>query len=47
MQTSFNSKIDVYIYPDLKTFHSAVNYPDAPDWVVGAASKNELKMVSP
>lgn len=47
MRTSFDSKIDVLIYPDLKTFHSAINYPDAPDWVVGAASKNELKMVSP
>lgn len=47
MKTSFNSKIDVFIYPDLKAFHSAINYPDAPDWVVGAASKNELKMVSP
>lgn len=47
MQTSFNSKIDVFIYPDLKAFHSAISYLDAPDWVVGAASKNELKMVSP
>lgn len=47
MQTSFKSKIDVYIYPDLKSFHTAILYPDAPDWVVGAASKNELKMVSP
>ncbi len=46
MQTSFNTKIDVFIYPDLKTFHSAINYLDAPDWVVGAASKNELIMVS-
>ena len=47
MLTSFDSKINVFIYPDLKAFHSAINYPDAPDWVVGAASKNELKMVSP
>jgi len=47
MQTSFDSKIDVFIYPELQSFHSAINYPDAPDWVVGAASKNELKMVSP
>ncbi|MFL0354753.1 peptidase MA family metallohydrolase [Xanthomarina sp. GH4-25] len=47
MQTNFNSKIDVFIYPDLKTFHSAINSTDAPDWVVGAASKNELQMVSP
>lgn len=47
MQTSFNSKIDVFIYPDIKSFHNAINVPNAPDWVVGAASKNELKMVSP
>jgi len=47
MDTSFDSKIDVLIYPDLKAFHRAINYPEAPDWVVGAASKNELKMVSP
>lgn len=47
MQTSFDSKIDVFIYSDTKAFHKAINYPDAPDWVVGAASKNELKMVSP
>lgn len=47
MQTSFDSKIDVFIYPDTKAFHSAINYLDAPAWVVGAASKNELKMVSP
>lgn len=47
MKTSFESKIDVFIYPNIKSFHSALNLPDAPDWVVGAASKNELKMVSP
>lgn len=47
MQTSFDSKIDVFIYPDTKAFHRAINFSDAPDWVVGAASKNELKMVSP
>lgn len=47
LKTNFESKIDVFIYPDLKSFHTAINYPDAPDWVVGAAGKNELKMVSP
>lgn len=47
MQTHFKSKVDVFIYPDLKSFHNAINYPEAPDWVVGAASKSELKMVSP
>lgn len=47
MNTRFESKIDVFIYPDVVSFHTAINAPDAPDWVVGAASKNELKMVSP
>lgn len=47
MRTEFKEKIKVYIYPDLSAFHKAVNYPEAPDWVVGAAGKNELKMVSP
>jgi len=47
MQTSFNSKIDVLIYPDIKSFHNAINQSSAPDWIVGAAGKNELKMVSP
>ena len=47
LKTNFESKIDVFIYPDLKSFHTAINYPDSPDWVVGAAGKNELKMVSP
>lgn len=47
LKTKFDEKIKVYIYPDIKSFHMAINYPDAPDWVVGAASKNELKLVSP
>jgi len=47
LQTIFTERINVYIYPDLKSFHSAIYFPDAPDWVVGAANKNELKMVSP
>ena len=47
MQTNFSDKIAVIIYPDIKEFHKAINFEDAPDWVVGAAGKNELKMVSP
>jgi len=47
LSTDFKEKIKVYIHPDLKSFHRAINYPEAPDWVVGAAGKNELKMVSP
>ncbi len=47
MQTLFESKIDVFIYPNITSFHTAIYAPNAPDWVVGAANKNELKMVSP
>lgn len=47
METNFADKIAVIIYPDIKEFHKAINFEDAPDWVVGAARKNELKMVSP
>jgi hypothetical protein len=47
MQTSFADKIAVIIYPDIKEFHKAINIENAPDWVVGAAGKNELKIVSP
>ncbi|WP_417364546.1 peptidase MA family metallohydrolase [Galbibacter sp.] len=47
MKTNFESKIDVFIYPNIKSFHNAINLLDAPEWVVGVAGKNELKMVSP
>ncbi|MCX2743771.1 hypothetical protein OO013_07840 [Mangrovivirga sp. M17] len=47
MKTDFSDKIDVIIYPDIEKFHKAIYLEDAPDWVVGAAGKNELKMVSP
>jgi hypothetical protein len=43
-----DKKIKVKIFPDLKTFHLAINYPDAPDWFVGGAMNGEvLMMVSP
>lgn len=47
LQTQFTENIRVFIYPDLKSFHAAIYLPAAPDWVVGAAAINELKMVSP
>jgi hypothetical protein len=47
MRTTFNSKIQVFIYPSLTAFHNSIGYPDAPEWVVGAAGRSELKMVSP
>jgi RNA polymerase sigma-70 factor (ECF subfamily) len=47
LQTQFTDKIQVLIYPDIKSFHAAIFMPEAPDWVVAAAGKNELLMVSP
>jgi hypothetical protein len=40
-------KINVKVYPNVKSFHVAINYPDAPDWVVGTSIGDELMMVSP
>lgn len=42
-----DKKINVKVFPDLKSFHAAINYPDAPDWVVGSCNGDELMMVSP
>jgi len=40
-------KINVKVFPNIKSFHVAINYPDAPDWVVGSSIDDELLMVSP
>lgn len=40
-------KINVKVYPDLKSFHIAINYPNAQDWVVGSSINDELLLVSP
>jgi len=40
-------KINVKVFPDIKSFHVSINYPDAPDWVVGSCMGDELLMVSP
>jgi Peptidase MA superfamily len=37
----------VLIYPDLQSFHKAINLKEKTDWVVGAASYNKLMFVSP
>ena len=41
------NKIKVKVFPDLKSFHIAIKYPDAADWVVGSSIDDELLMVSP
>jgi RNA polymerase sigma-70 factor (ECF subfamily) len=45
--TQIDKKINVKVFPNIKAFHVAINYPDAPDWVVGSCNGDELMMVSP
>ena len=45
--TTFTTKVKVYIYPDIETFHKAVGVPKAPDWLVGIGGLGQLKIVSP
>lgn len=40
-------RINVKVFPNIKSFHVAINYPDAPGWVVGSSNGDELMMVSP
>lgn len=46
---TLSKKVNIYVYSDLDTFHSAINQPDAPDWVVGIAlpGTTTIKMVNP
>lgn len=39
--------IQVRIYPDLSSFHNSLDQPKVEAWVVGVATKDEIKMVSP
>jgi hypothetical protein len=40
--------ITVRLYPDLKSFHAAINFPQAPDNVLATAfGKDDIRMVSP
>lgn len=47
LKTSIEYKPKVYIYPNLKSFHEAINQPNAQDWLVGTAWNKDIKMVSP
>ena len=47
LRTQIDKRINVKVFPNLKTFHAAIKYPDAPDWVVGSCNGDELMMVSP
>ncbi len=43
----FDRKIKVKVFPNVKVFHEAINYPNAPDWVVGTWNTDGLMVVSP
>ena len=40
-------RIPIFIYPDISSFHKAINIQDGPDWLVGYCKNNQIKMVSP
>lgn len=42
-----SEKCRLMIYPDIDSFHKAIGYDDAPDWLAGTADGNTLHMVSP
>lgn len=37
----------INIYPDLQSLHKAINFPDAPDWVMGKTENNTQWRVTP
>jgi hypothetical protein len=39
--------LDIYIYPSVQAYHAAINYPNAPAWMVGSATINKFSIVSP
>lgn len=44
---NYSTQIIIKIYPDLSSFHNAINQPDAPDWVIGQTENNVDLRVSP
>ncbi len=42
-----SAKIPLNIYPDLKSVHQAINWPDAPDWLTGNHNNRTVNTVSP
>ncbi|MBP6871309.1 MAG: hypothetical protein KBC43_04825 [Bacteroidales bacterium] len=44
---NIDKKANVKVYPNVKSYHAAINQPDAPDWAVGAWNGHALVMVSP
>jgi hypothetical protein len=44
---NYSKKISFYVYPDLASFHQAIDCPDAADWVGSYVNENVIKTVSP
>jgi hypothetical protein len=40
-------KTEIFIYPSVEDYHSAINYPNAPSWMVGSATIDKFSIVSP
>lgn len=40
-------KIEIFIYPSIDDYHSAINYPNAPSWMIGSATIDKFSIVSP
>ena len=47
LNVQLSEVIVVDVYPDLSTFHTAIGWPDAPDWLIGNASDSTINLVSP
>lgn len=48
LEATITQKINIEVYKDLKSYHNACGWPDAPDWAVGnAQGKTTILMVSP
>jgi hypothetical protein len=45
-QHQLGHKIQVFLYPDIHSFHEAIHQKDAPDWVI-CTLKPPIQMVSP
>jgi hypothetical protein len=44
---TIKDKIEVHVYADLSSYHNAIGKPGSPDWMVGSAYGNVIRMVSP
>lgn len=40
-------KTEIFIYPSADDYHAAINYPNAPAWMIGSATIDKFSIVSP